>query len=272
MSDLLPRQHGAGLTAPWSLDADNHLRSVLETALNSLLGKGVVSGGAVTQTAAFSVEVATGTVVFCKGVALTLGSAVPRTGLTPSSTNYLWGTITRSPRDRFTATALDTYTLDVTHNTSGTPPSDEAILLATITTDGSGITAINNGPSGKYRDEEPAAVGFTIGAEVSNVIPVTVQVKTLGGNNVSAETPFNVTLVDSASKTAALTGTVPDGGWAAGTGRLRRTYTTNKDASFVTTSTGSCRIDITHAAGAQTWYLVIEMGGRCFVSGAITFA
>ena len=271
MSDLLPRQHASGLTAQWSLDADNQLRSVLETALAAVLGKGVVSGGAVTQTAAFTAQVASGTVLFCKGVALTLSAAASHSGLTPSTTNYLWGTVTRTARDRFTATALDVYALTLTHNTTGTPPSDEAIALAVITTDGSGITGIAEPSSGKYFDAQPASIGFTVGAEVSNVIPVTLQVKNRGGISLPGETPLTVWLVDSASKTAALTATAPDGGWAAGTGRLLEQSTTNKKAVFVTTSAGSVRIDLTHTAGAGTWYVVVQLAGLLFLSTAVTF-
>lgn len=272
MSDMLPRQHASGLTAPWSLDSDNQLRSVLETALAAVLGKGVVSGGAVTQTAAFTIEVATATVLFCKGVSLTLSAAASHSGLTPSTTNYLWGTVTRTARDRFTATALDTYALVLTHNTTGTPPSDEAIALATITTDGSGITGITEPTSGKYFDAVPGSIGFTIGTETANVIPVTLQVKNRGGVSLPGETPLTVWLVDSASKTAALTATAPDGGWAAGTGRLLNAAVTNKLGTFITTSAGSVRIDLTHTAGAGTWYVVAQCGALLFLSGAVTFA
>lgn len=114
------------------------------------------------------------------------------------------------------------------------------------------------------------SVAFTVGAEAGNVIAVTVQAQTNGGDNIATETPIQATLVDSNSKTADLTGTAPSGGWAAGTGRLRRSYTANKDAEFVTAPNGAVRIDITHST-AKTWYLVVVIGSRVYISPAITF-
>lgn len=272
MPGTLPQQHPNSQTAAFSIAADNLLRTKLEEAFAAAVGKGVIAGGAVTQTAAFAVEVATATILFCEGVSVTLAAAAGYSGLTPSTTNYLWATITRTARDRSIATAVDTWALVLSHNTTGTAPSATAIPLATIVCDGAGITSISDPATGKYLDGNPATAEITVGTETTDVIGVTVQVKNGSGGDYAGETAITAYLVDSASKTAALTGTAPNGGWAAGTGRLRRTYTANKDAAFVTASNGAVRIDLTHTGGAGTWYLVVELGGRMFLSGAITFA
>lgn len=115
------------------------------------------------------------------------------------------------------------------------------------------------------------SASIAVGAEAANVIQVTVQAKTNGGTNLATETPITAWLVDSNSKTAAVTGTAPNSGWAAGVGRLLRSYTANKDAAWISNSSGVVRIDITHSS-TGTWYLVVQIGARLYISGAITFA
>lgn len=144
----LPRQ-GASSSQPWSLTRDSQARTELETALNALLGVGVLSGGKVTKTAAFSVEVASGTVLFAEGVSLTLSAAAAHT-VAGSPTIYLWGTITRTAATQSSPTASDTYALTLSHNTTGTAPSSLHFPLATITADAGGISSIDNAPAGKY--------------------------------------------------------------------------------------------------------------------------
>jgi hypothetical protein len=109
-----------------------------------------VAGGGVVKTAAFAVEVAADTQVFTEGVLVTLTAAIPRTGIAPSQTNYLWGLVTRTARDRETATAVDTWALALTHNTTGTAPTDLSVPLAVIVADGAGITSIEEYPAGKF--------------------------------------------------------------------------------------------------------------------------
>lgn len=149
MSETLSRQHGNSLDAAWSIAADNQLRSALEAGFTALVGAGVLSGGAVTQTGPFAVELAAGTAVYTEGVALTLGAAIPRSGLGASTTNYLWGLLTRTARDRMTATSVDAWSFVVSHNTTGVAPTSLSIPLAVIVTDGAGITSITD-PAGKY--------------------------------------------------------------------------------------------------------------------------
>ncbi len=149
MSETLPRQHGNSLSAAWSIAADNQLREQLEAGFQALVGAGVLAGGGVSQTGAFAVELAAGTTLFTEGVALTLGSAIPRTGLNASATNYLWGLLTRTARDRSVAAAVDAFSFVLTHNATGIAPNPLSIPLSVIVCDGSGITSITD-PAGKY--------------------------------------------------------------------------------------------------------------------------
>jgi hypothetical protein len=150
MPGTLPTQHANSLSAPWSIAADNQFRSTLETSLDAALGAGVVAGGGVTKTAAFAVEVAAGTQVFTEGVLVELLAALPRTGITPSQTNYLWGLVTRTARTRATPTSVDSWSLALTHNTTGIAPSALSVPLAVIVADGAGITSIEEYPAGKF--------------------------------------------------------------------------------------------------------------------------
>lgn len=136
----------------WSLTRDTQLRTQLETALNHIHGTGVVSGGYVTRTAAFAVEVASGTVFFTEGVTLTLSAAAAYSSLV-AGTNYLWGVITVTRANPTQPTASDTYALTLTHNTTGTAPSSRHFLLAEINCRTAGMESqsdIENNPTGKY--------------------------------------------------------------------------------------------------------------------------
>jgi hypothetical protein len=150
MADTLPTQHTTAQTARWSIFSDNQLRDTLETGLAAALGTGVLSKGRVTKTAALAVELETGTVLFCEGVALTLSVAAAYSGLTAGQTNYLWGLVTRTARDRNTLTALDTWALVLSHNTTGVAPTALSIPLAVISIPASAITGIDDAPAGKY--------------------------------------------------------------------------------------------------------------------------
>lgn len=150
MSGTLPQQHSNSQTASFSIAADNQLRDVLGAGLAAALGTGVLAKGRVTKTAALAVEVETATVFFTEGVALTLGAAAAYSGLTAGQTNYLWGLLTRTARDRSIATAVDTWALVLSHNTTGVAPSALSIPLATISIPSASITRIDDVPAGKY--------------------------------------------------------------------------------------------------------------------------
>lgn len=133
----------------WSLTRDTQLRTQLETALSHIHGSGVVSGGYVSRTAAFAVEVANGTVFFTEGVTLTLSAAAAYSSLV-AGTNYLWGVITVTRANPTLPAASDTYALTLTHNTTGTAPSSRHFLLAEINCRTAGMDAqsdIENQPT-----------------------------------------------------------------------------------------------------------------------------
>ncbi len=145
-------------------------------------------------------------------------------------------------------------------------PSSALILL----TETAGGIYLWDGTVYRAFGDVPTA-SISVGAEAADTIQVTIQLKTPAGANVATETPVTAWLVDSNSKTAALTSAAPSGGWVAGVGRLLEQSTTNKKAEWVSNSSGVVRIDITEA-GTPTWYLVVRVGHRLVISGAITFA
>ena len=163
MSGLLPTQHTNDQSALWSIYADNLLRTTLELGLAAALGQGVTAKGRVTKTAALAVELEAGTKLFCEGVMLHLLAAAPKSGLTAGSTNYLYATITRAARTRGTLSSVDTWSLTLTANTTGTPPSSLAIPLAVISIPSADITAIDDAPAGKYL-QRPGPAPDTISA------------------------------------------------------------------------------------------------------------
>lgn len=115
-------------------------------------------------------------------------------------------------------------------------------------------------------------VAFTIGAEAANVIRVTVQAKTARGANLAVAGTLHAYLSDDAAGDG-LNATAPDGGVAAGTaGKLIETVA-DKVFLLKLSTAGKIEIDLTHAAGAKTVYLVVVLpNGLLKISGAISFA
>ena len=149
----LARQ-GALTGKPYSLARDNQLRSQIEAAFTLGLGLGVVSGGRCVKTTGFSAQIAAGTVFWAEGVSLTLASAQTYTAAvidrSATAPIYIYAQILRTAASQSVAANLDTYTLDITYNTTGAAPSDAHFLIATHTTDGVGILTIDDAPQGKY--------------------------------------------------------------------------------------------------------------------------
>lgn len=122
----------------------------------------------------------------------------------------------------------------------------------------------------------PAQVSGTptivIGAEASNVINVDVQLRDAKAAAVAESRWVDVYLSDDSAGDG-LCATAPDGGVAIGTdGTILNAPVASKMFQIWTESTGQFDIDITHAAGAATYYLCIRDGGRLYVSSAIAFA
>ena len=115
---------------------------------------------------------------------------------------------------------------------------------------------------------------FTVGAEgAGSIINVAMQlIDRDNGNEVAERIGIYVYLSDDAYGNS-IVSTAPDGGWAIGTDGLLIPIVTNKAALLTTENDGDVDVNITHAAGAKTCYLVAVMpDGQLYVSGAITFS
>lgn len=135
----------------WSLVRDNQFRSLLETMFLDLYGPGVVTGCRIAKASGFTVTVPSGSVFFAHGVTLTLAANQSYSGAAvANSTVYLWARILRTQATQTDPAASDTYTLDVTHNTTGTRPGDDYFPLAVLTNGGSQVDSIDNAPNGKF--------------------------------------------------------------------------------------------------------------------------
>lgn len=156
-----------------STTRDNQFRTALESACQALgLAAGIVSGGAVTKTAAFTVSLAISTKIVCEGYVHTLAAAVAYVAAVPSNTVYVFATVTRTAGGAATPTVADSYALTVTHNTTGASPGALYTPIAVLTTNASEITAITE-PAGKYA--RPLSVGmFDPGRQATGHIRVAV--------------------------------------------------------------------------------------------------
>jgi hypothetical protein len=112
---------------------------------------------------------------------------------------------------------------------------------------------------------------FTIGAEISNVKTVAVQLRN-NGADIAARSNVRWFLSDDANGDS-LVATAPDGGVAAGTDGWVSQTVTGKRGDAMSEADGDIDIAITHAAGVKTVYLGIMLpNGAVKMSGAITFA
>lgn len=117
-----------------------------------------------------------------------------------------------------------------------------------------------------------AGVTYTIGSEAANVINVGLQLEDQAGDDLAARACVFAYLSDDANGNSNVA-TAPDGGWAIGTDGLLISVVDNKAAFLVSEVDGDIDIDITHAAGAKTVYLiVVTPTGNLLPSAAITFA
>jgi hypothetical protein len=115
-------------------------------------------------------------------------------------------------------------------------------------------------------------VGFTIGAEAANVINVALQLKDANGDDLNERA--NVAAYLSADANGdAIAATAPDGGVAVGTDGLAIPVVASKAFLLTSESDGDVDLNLTHAAGALTLYLIVVLPtGVLKASGAITFA
>lgn len=115
---------------------------------------------------------------------------------------------------------------------------------------------------------------ITVGAEgAGSVMNVSAQlIDKDNGNEIAERIAIFAYLSDDAYGNSVV-GTAPDGGWAIGTDGLLIPVVANKAAQLITENDGDVDVNITHAAGAKTAYLVLVMpDGQLIVSGVITFS
>lgn len=114
---------------------------------------------------------------------------------------------------------------------------------------------------------------FVIGAEASNVINVGIQLKNDKNQQDAAARKGVFAYLSDDANGDSIVATAPDGGWAIGTDGLLIPVVASKAAHLISEADGDIDVNITHAAGAKTAYLILVMpNGRLVASGAITFA
>jgi hypothetical protein len=117
------------------------------------------------------------------------------------------------------------------------------------------------------------AAGFTIGAEsAGNVINVGIQLNDADGAPTAMRSAVFAYLSDDANGDS-IVSAAPDGGWAIGADGLLIPIVAGKAAQLICEADGDIDVNITHAGGAKTCYLVLVLpSGKLSASGAITFA
>jgi hypothetical protein len=117
-----------------------------------------------------------------------------------------------------------------------------------------------------------AAAVFTVGTEAANVINVAVQFNDADGVAMAKASSVSFYLADDAAGQTP-SSSAPDGGIAIGTDGALIEWAANLSGLITSEADGDVDIDMTHAAGAATWYLVVVLpNGDLAISDAITFA
>jgi hypothetical protein len=111
-------------------------------------------------------------------------------------------------------------------------------------------------------------VNITVGAEASDVIPVSIQFRDAANNALAQRMAALVWLSDAAH--TAPTADPPSGGWAAGAGYLVHEETAGVKGWFASDATGLIRVDVTES-GADAWTIHVLVGNRVY-SATVTFA
>lgn len=243
-----------------SAEVNANLNDIEDTNVAGF-GAGVISGAVVTDGGGLNANVSAA--VFLLGVKLSKAAAV--VALNPSTTNRIWAVTDPDNAERVV------YQVTTTAVTLA-----RACIIAEVDTSASAITAIRMtttaGRGGVVANTAIVAAVPTctiaVGAEASNVKPVSVQFKDLAGVDLGARVGALMWLADAAN--AGETATAPNGGWTAGVGYKLTDMVAGKSAVFVSDAAGLARVNITHTA-TGTWYLHALVGSRVYVSGAITF-
>lgn len=133
-----------------------------------------------------------------------------------------------------------------------------------------GLHKVRNARS-PYFTSKVGGVTFTVGAEATNVITVTVQATDGNGHNLAERVALQFYLSTDAEGDN-LTASAPSSGIAAGASGVVIETIADKAGLLVTNSSGEAKVAITEAS-TPTFYLVVVLpDGSLTVSGAITFA
>lgn len=153
--------------------------------------------------------------------------------------------------------------------------------VETLNSPAAALLAANNlsdvANAGTSRDnlgvyEKMGAPAFVIGAEAANVINVGIQLKDSAGVDLAVRGSIFAYLSGDAEGDD-IVAAAPDGGVAIGADGVLIPVVADKAFQLVSEVDGDIDINITHAAGAKTVYLILVMpDGRLVASNAITFA
>jgi len=111
---------------------------------------------------------------------------------------------------------------------------------------------------------------FTVGAEASDAISVTIQIQNTQSTAITQYFAFRAWLSDTAY--AGETATTPATGFTVTTGTQLQIITASEHLYVETDTDGVAVLKVDHAGGgsSHTWYLNVVVGNRVYVSGAIT--
>lgn len=173
-----------------------------------------------------------------------------------------------------TATAEELNALDgITSSVSELNILDGVTATAAELNKVDGLTAVTAELDAAADGVANGAPTFVVGIETGgNVINVSIQLKDAAGGDVGTRQGVFAYLSDDANGDS-IVATAPDSGWAIGTDGLLIPVVASKAAYLVGEADGDIDVNITHAGGAKTCYLILVLpNGKLAASGAITFA
>jgi len=157
-------------------------------------------------------------------------------------------------------------------NTTGFPSSGGYLPLATITcADGmwKPDDLVDKRPVYRFKGlTDSPTLAISVGPESGDVIPVTIQVQDVAGQNLSGRFEVHAWLSD--SQYGGETAGTPEG-LSVATGTLLKEETPNKRLRALTDANGTLVLNVSEAS-AVTYYLNAQINGKVFASDPITFA
>lgn len=171
---------------------------------------------------------------------------------------FVSGTNVTESLDGLTASAAELNKLD-----GATVTTDEINILDGVTSTAAELNLLDN---------QPASITFVVGAEGSDVINVSGQVKDAAGADMATATALKFYLADDAAGLDPST-SAPAEGIAIGADGALIESVANLSGTLITEADGDFDIDISNATTTPTFYLVVVLpNGSLAISDAITFA